>query len=408
MNGYDLVRLQPNQVKKTGDTMTGNLTIKHTSPNISIVNSNATKPQARLVADNDGNVYLQAGKTSTDNSGTLSITGFQAAMLKSMHVKSPTTKFDGDINVKEVQINGALNIPPDALVNDSCTNIREKDVPNTPGQFNIVRNFGHPGALKCNMQIGWYYGGANTLKYRVQNGNSGAWTQWGSIYSTLNKPTATDVGALALTGGSLAGNILPKTTNSHNLGSTGLRWQEVYCTRGAFNGSDITLKENIKSVSRDISSEKTISDKDITSQDFYDYVKNFRASTFNYRGTYENFVGVIANDIPERVFSKIGVMSKTDLEYEEEVAEYSRLRGVFEDKKGSFTDEDYQENIFVEEAKINLVDLKEASEAVVEKPVRLINAPAQIAMLQEVLSVALNKIDVLEKQIAELIAKLSV
>lgn len=47
-------------------------------------------------------------------------------------------------------------------------------------------------------------------------------------------------------------------------------------------------------------------------------------------------------------------------------------------------------------------ELKAAENETVEEPVRLINSSAQIAMLQEVLSMALNKIEVLEKEIDKL------
>lgn len=41
------------------------------------------------------------------------------------------------------------------------------------------------------------------------------------------------------------GNVGPNTDNSYDLGSVGVKWRDVYCTRNAFNGSDRRQKTNI-------------------------------------------------------------------------------------------------------------------------------------------------------------------
>jgi hypothetical protein len=43
----------------------------------------------------------------------------------------------------------------------------------------------------------------------------------------------------------VTGSVGPDTDNSYDLGSTGLRWRDVWCQRNAFNGSDARQKTNI-------------------------------------------------------------------------------------------------------------------------------------------------------------------
>jgi hypothetical protein len=47
----------------------------------------------------------------------------------------------------------------------------------------------------------------------------------------------------------VAGNLNPTANNTYDLGTTALRWQDVWCNRNAFNGSDFRLKKNIKTTS---------------------------------------------------------------------------------------------------------------------------------------------------------------
>lgn len=112
-----------------------------------------------------------------------------------------------------VNINGHMKVYTDddadlnSLNSDTNVDIRTANLDNSPGQYYNVRNFSH-GNKKRNMQIGWYYGGANKLKYRIQNSNNSTWGEWGDIYSTLNKPTPSDIGALPVGSWSVSGQDL--------------------------------------------------------------------------------------------------------------------------------------------------------------------------------------------------------
>lgn len=78
------------------------------------------------------------------------------------------------------------------------------------GTLVVYRN-ASPGAT----QVYYVY---NTSRVYVRGQyNSGAWGAWGRQYDTQNKPTAADVGALPLTGGTIAGSI--KTTLATGGGS---------------------------------------------------------------------------------------------------------------------------------------------------------------------------------------------
>ena len=180
--------------------------------------------------------------------------------------------------------------------------------------------------------------------------------------------------------------------NRFGVGYSDYRFTEVWCTRGAFNGSDSKLKENIKAIKR-IETRQTSNEP--TSIDFYNYVKKTGVYSFNYKNTSENFVGILADEIPTNIFNKIGTMSKTQEEYEKEIIEKDKLNMILNRRDLS----SMKDNQIVEGTDLTYSELKNEINKTIEEPVRLINAPAQMAMLQEVLSMAINKIDVLENEI---------
>ncbi|HUM51103.1 MAG TPA: tail fiber domain-containing protein [Chitinophagales bacterium] len=81
-------------------------------------------------------------------------------------------------------------------------------------------------------------------------------------YSRANAPGTTNYGIYAVAVNAttnyagyfvgqvaVAGNLNPTANNTYDLGTTALRWQDVWCNRNAFNGSDFRLKKNIQSIS---------------------------------------------------------------------------------------------------------------------------------------------------------------
>jgi hypothetical protein len=48
---------------------------------------------------------------------------------------------------------------------------------------------------------------------------------------------------------SFSGNLFPILNGAYDLGTSSLKWQDVYSTTGAFNGSDANLKQDIEELS---------------------------------------------------------------------------------------------------------------------------------------------------------------
>ncbi|MEI9539735.1 phage tail protein [Enterobacter cancerogenus] len=79
---------------------------------------------------------------------------------------------------------------------------------NTPGFTGSVLDYaGSSGKYRVQLAA-QYNGNGNRIAFRTHNGDSGgAWNAWGEFYHTRNKPTAGDVGALPITGGTLKGAL---------------------------------------------------------------------------------------------------------------------------------------------------------------------------------------------------------
>jgi len=79
---------------------------------------------------------------------------------------------------------------------------------NTPGFTGSVLDYaGSSGKYRVQLAA-QYNGNGNRIAFRTHNGDSGgAWNAWGEIYHTRNKPSAGDVGALPITGGTLKGAL---------------------------------------------------------------------------------------------------------------------------------------------------------------------------------------------------------
>lgn len=175
-----------------------------------------------------------------------------------------------------------------------------------------------------------------------------------------------DIGALPITGGTVLGTLLvdkdlyvgenavfrtfqaqvgqtieirchltPNTNEWWNLGQSHSMFGDIYSRRGALNGSDISFKENIKNIveNKDIMllSENTEYDDTVTLNDLYNYVKNIDIKSFNYKKTKENILGIIANEIPENIFNKIGIINENNERVIFATAQIAMLQGALKE-----------------------------------------------------------------------------
>nr|WP_159465395.1 phage tail protein [Scandinavium goeteborgense] len=69
-----------------------------------------------------------------------------------------------------------------------------------------------------NVQLAASYSGGNSFKFRTRNGDSKTWNAWYEFYHTGKKPTASDVKALPITGGTLTGDLYVQSGTSKTIG----------------------------------------------------------------------------------------------------------------------------------------------------------------------------------------------
>ena len=130
-------------------------------------------------------------------------------------------------------------------------------------------------------------------------------------------------------------HLTPNTNEWWNLGQSHSMFGDIYSRRGALNGSDISFKENIKNIveNKDIMllSENTEYDDTVTLNDLYNYVKNIDIKSFNYKKTEENILGIIANEIPENIFNKIGIINENNERVIFATAQIAMLQGALKE-----------------------------------------------------------------------------
>ena len=198
--------------------------------------------------------------------------------------------------------------------------------------------------------------------------------------------------------------LRPNGNDGGILGTSSVRWQQAHITNGVTTGSDSKLKENIQVIPREV----TISSEEnnVTALDFYNYLRGSRAYTFNYKGIERTQLGILADDIPETVFNAIGLMSKTEEEYQQELETKQRCITLLEELPSLLDNEENLDKIINEEENLTLKEVREIAESEVQEPVRLINSQSHTALLQEVLSLLISKVETLEYQSQELIKRI--
>jgi len=85
--------------------------------------------------------------------------------------------------------------------------------------------------------------------------------------------------------------VYPTSNGGGSLGSTLTRWGDVWCTDGAFNGSDIRLKKEVKEIEKGI-----------------DLILKLKPVQYKWKGKNRNHYGLIANQVKE-VFDELGIDS---------------------------------------------------------------------------------------------------
>ena len=93
--------------------------------------------------------------------------------------------------------------------------------------------------------IFWHSGNQYSIARSIYN--------WSNPYAqlTLDWPTGIRIdggSAYGLSGARFHCHTMPTTNNNFDLGTSALRWRDVYCNQGAFNNSDIELKQDIASL----------------------------------------------------------------------------------------------------------------------------------------------------------------
>ena len=91
------------------------------------------------------------------------------------------------------------------------------------------------------------------------------------------------------------------TERNADLGHSNYRWRNIYATNGSINTSDINLKENIIPITdRDKEKdEMSIETKGLTSDDFYQFVKELPLYSYDYK-----------NETPDRSLHNIGFIAQ--------------------------------------------------------------------------------------------------
>lgn len=356
MNGYELVRLQAQQVKKTGDTISGNLSATSTAKFVGNLQGNsdtATRLQtARNISINGvarsfngtGNISWTLGEIGASPSNHTHASNSIIAMTS--YAKPATT---GPISITD-SLNVAIGKLEKALDSKANSNHTHNYLPLSGGTMsgNILCNTNnklrlgsatarfntvYTGVLDLGDSTGIYPLGDYTLTFkcgRKQGGEAGEvfYGHNGTTYHFEPK---------------WSGDVV--LTESTGLGRSNRKWRDVWSHAGSLQTSDITMKENVKKVvsENDAIIAKSQSDEtvsNISSNSILTAVKSLQPITFDYKGTRDSMrtseaneyaqvgrqLGISAQELEKinpALFEYIGVKTEIENEAGEKVKSYS-------------------------------------------------------------------------------------
>ena len=239
MNGYELVRLQPQQVKKSGDTITGNLTATGGAKFVGNLQGNAdTATRLQTARQINGTNFNGSGNITTANWGT----------ARSIQIGNSAKQVNGGSNVTwtltdigaaasnhthnggNVNLNGYTKpnqssaISPNDTLNQAIgkleaglgSHTHNYAGSNTPGG---VATSAHKLQTARNIQVGntaKAFDGTSNISFSLQD--------IGASASNHNHDNA----YLKLTGGTMSGSILANPNTGVNLGGTNNRFGTTY------------------------------------------------------------------------------------------------------------------------------------------------------------------------------------
>ena len=113
------------------------------------------------------------------------------------------------------------------------------------GGYTSLNSVGHDNSNGYVEGINWHVH-ENYGIYRTK-------ANWSNPYAQLRLDWPTGIAMAGGTSYGLSGvrfmcAALPSANNTYDLGTSSLRWRDVYCNQGAFNNSDIELKQDIASL----------------------------------------------------------------------------------------------------------------------------------------------------------------
>ena len=87
---------------------------------------------------------------------------------------------------------------------------------NSPGfEASLLDFSGHTGNYR--VQLAASYANGNHFKVRTMNGDNQTWNDWYELYHTNNKPTARDIDAVPVAGGTMTGELSTTSLNSYRI-----------------------------------------------------------------------------------------------------------------------------------------------------------------------------------------------
>lgn len=237
-------------VNKAGDTMTGNLFTKgsgETQVGVKYVSNSSEgnlyfwgnySSGTRGVYDSKKGYVIQVSDSATTFTGN--VTGNVSGKAGYTHEVRQIETYNFNSRATSANINsnnnGGLRV---VLATNSMTATNGK--PDYDSHI-IHLDWDNSSTYASQLAVG-NYGVNGRIAVRAQNADQ-TWTGWSYVYDTAHKPTANDVGALSLTGGTLTGGLTIRN-NALYLSNT------VTNLTAADNGSSNTIYHSIWGIDKD-------------------------------------------------------------------------------------------------------------------------------------------------------------